>query len=157
MIIAMTFAIVPLTDALTIFCEQYAVDNGFNYFTFGLNQWCAMCAEDENGNMLDEGQVNMAETLFSRVCESEDESDSIATECPTVEGYTVNCDQDCVGTEYDVVWTQNVSLEECADLCTANQECTGFTYKETYAKCKFYIETTSLTSMTDGRMCVTRN
>merc|ERR1711953_493915 len=98
------------------FCKQYAVDNGFNYFTFGLNQWCAMCVEDGNGNMLDEGQVNIAETLFSRVCESEDESDSTTTECPTVKGYMVNCDQDCVGTEYDTVWTENVSLEECADL-----------------------------------------
>jgi len=139
------------------FCKQYAVDNGFNHFTFGLNQWCAMCLEDENGIMLDEGQVSMAETLFSRVCESEDESDSLTTECPTVEGYTVNCDQDCVGTEYGSVWTENVSLEECADSCSASEECTGFIYKKTYAKCKFYTEIISLTSMTDGRMCVSRN
>merc|ERR1711953_1427837 len=115
------------------------------------------CVEDEDGNMLDEGQVNIAETLFSRVCESKSESDNTTAECPTVEGYTVNCDQDCNGTEYDSVWTQDVSLEECADSCTAIEECTSFTYKESYAKRKFFTGTISLTSMTDGRMCVTQN
>lgn len=139
------------------FCERYAVGNGFNHFTYGPMQWCAMCVEDGSGNMLDEGQVNVAETLYSRVCESE-ENTSTSTECPTVDGYTVNCDQDCVGTESDSFWTESVSIDECSDLCSVSAECTGFTYRTTDGgKCKFYVGTTAFASMTDGRMCVTQN
>lgn len=140
------------------YCEQYAVDNGFDFFVFGSHEdeWCVMCIQDESGNLIDQSQTNPVDTLYSWVCHSD--PTTTETPCPDFDVYDVNCDKECSGTEFQDHWITDATVKQCSEWCNnLIPECSGFLWEdENNGQCRFYVGEIKVAPGVDGHICAVK-